>query len=86
MEAMDVLSLIIKIVLVVFSVFLIAVVLLQSGQRAGVSGAIGGGAEQLFGKKKARGLDALLVRLTKIAAIGFMVLAVLLVVIQKYWM
>jgi preprotein translocase subunit SecG len=86
MEAVDVLSLIIKIVLVAFSIFLIAVVLLQSGQKSGVPGAIGGGAEAMFGKKKARGMDALLVRLTKVAAVGFMVLAVLLVVIQKYWM
>lgn len=83
---MDVLSLIIKIVLVAFSVFLIAVVLLQSGQRSGVPGAIGGGAEAMFGKKKARGLDALLVKLTKFSAIGFMVLAVLLAIIQKYGM
>lgn len=83
---MDVLSLIIKIVLVAFSVFLIAVVLLQSGQRSGVPGAIGGGAEAMFGKKKARGLDAMLVKLTKISAIGFMVLAVLLAIIQKYGM
>lgn len=83
---MDVLSLIIKIVLVAFSVFLIAVVLLQSGQRSGVPGAIGGGAEAMFGKKKARGLDAMLVKLTKVSAIGFMVLAVLLAIIQKYGM
>lgn len=81
---MEVLSLIIKIVLVAFSVFLIAVVLLQSGQRAGVPGAIGGGAEAMFGKKKARGLDAMLVKLTKVSAIGFMVLAVALALIQKY--
>ncbi len=86
MEAVDVVSLIIKIVLVAFSIFLIAVVLLQSGQKAGVPGAIGGGAEAMFGKKKARGMDALLVRLTKVAAIGFIVLAILLVVLQKYWM
>lgn len=83
---MEVLSLIIKIVLVAFSVFLIAVVLLQSGQRSGISGAIGGGAEAMFGKKKARGMDALLVKLTKISAVGFMILAGLLVIIQKYWM
>ena len=83
---MEVLALIIKIVLVAFSVFLIAVVLLQSGQRQGISGAIGGGAEQIFGKKKAKGMDALLVRLTKVAAIGFMILALLLVIMQKYWM
>ncbi len=85
MTGVEVVSLIVKIVLVAFSVFLILVVLLQSGQRAGVPGAIGGGAEQIFGKKKAKGMDALLVRLTKVAAVGFMVLAVLLVVLQKYF-
>ena len=83
---MEILSLIIKIVLVVFSVFLIVVVLLQSGSKQGLSGAITGGAEQMFGKKKARGMDALLVRLTKVAAVGFMILATLLVIIHKFWM
>ena len=83
---MEVLSLIIKIVLVAFSIFLIVGVLLQSGAKTGVPGAIGGGAEAMWGKKKARGMEATLVRLTRIAAIGFMILAVLLVVMQKYWM
>ena len=83
---MEVLSLIIKIVLVAFSIFLIVVVLLQSGAKTGVPAAIGGGAEAMWGKKKARGMEATLVRLTRIAAIGFMILAVLLVVMQKYWM
>jgi len=83
---MEVLSLIIKIVLVAFSVFLIVVVLLQSGAKTGVPGAVGGGAEAMWGKKKARGLDATLKRLTKFSAVGFMILAVLLVVMQKYWM
>lgn len=83
---MEILSLIIKIVLVVFSVFLIVVVLLQSGSKQGLSGAITGGAEQIFGKKKARGMDALLVKLTKVAAVGFMILATLLVIIHKFWM
>ena len=83
---MEVLSLIIKIVLVAFSIFLIVVVLLQSGAKTGVPGAIGCGAEAMWGKKKARGMEATLVRLTRIAAIGFMILAVLLVVMQKYWM
>lgn len=83
---MDILSLIIKIILIVFSVFLIVVVLLQSGAKQGLSGAITGGAEQMFGKKKARGMDALLVKLTKVAAVGFMILAALLVIIHKYWM
>ncbi|MEA4853993.1 MAG: preprotein translocase subunit SecG [Christensenella sp.] len=83
---MEILSLVIKIILVAFSVFLIVVVLLQSGAKTGVPGAVGGGAEAMWGKKKARGMDALLIKLTRFSAIGFMVLAVLLVVIQKYWM
>ena len=81
----DIISIIIKIVLVVFSIFLIVVVLLQSGAKQGMSGAIMGGAEQIFGKKKARGMDALLVRLTKVAAVGFMILSTLLVIITKFW-
>ena len=83
---MEVLALIIKIILVVFSVFLIIVVLLQSGAKQGLSGAIAGGAEQMFGKKKGKSMDALLVKLTKIAAVGFMILAVLLTLINSYWL
>ena len=44
-----------KIVLLVVSVILIASILLQSSNSAGLSGSICGGAEQLFGKKKSRG-------------------------------
>ena len=83
---MEVLSLAIKIVLVVFAVFLIIVVLLQSGAKQGVSGAITGGAEQIFGTQKGQGMDALLIKLTKVAAIGFMILAALLAVIHTYWL
>lgn len=81
---MDVVSLIIKIVLCLFSLFLIIVVLLQSGNKSGISGAIGGGAEMLVGKTKARGMDAVLAKMTKIAAVGFMILAVALVVINRF--
>lgn len=64
-----------KILLVIFSLGLIAVVLLQRGKSAGLSGAISGGAEHLFGKQKARGMDLILQRLTVALAIGFFVLA-----------
>lgn len=40
------------IVLALASIVLIASILLQSGNSAGLSGSIGGGAEQLFGKKR----------------------------------
>jgi preprotein translocase subunit SecG len=67
-----------KILLVIACIGLIAVVLLQSGKSAGLSGAIGGGAEQLMGKQKARGIDALLGKLTVVFAVIFMVSAILL--------
>ncbi|RHW38938.1 preprotein translocase subunit SecG [Neobacillus notoginsengisoli] len=60
--------------LVIVSIGLIVVVLLQSGRSAGLSGAISGGAEQLFGKQKARGIDLILHRITVVLAVLFFVL------------
>jgi preprotein translocase subunit SecG len=81
---MSAIILIIEIVLVIFSVFLIAVVLLQSGKKTGVAGSVAGGAEKLFGKKKARGYEAKMGLFTKVAAVGMIVLSVALVLIQKF--
>ncbi|GGE04038.1 putative protein-export membrane protein SecG [Marinithermofilum abyssi] len=66
-----------KILLGIVSVALILVVLLQSGKSPGLSGAIGGGAEHLMGKTKARGIDALLNKVTVVLAILFMGLTLL---------
>lgn len=63
--------------LVIVCVGLIAVVLLQSGKSAGLSGAISGGAEQLFGKQKARGLDLILHRITIVLSVLFFILTIL---------
>ena len=62
--------------LVIVSISLIVIVLLQSGKSAGLSGAISGGAEQLFGKQKVRGIDAVLHKATIILAILFFVLTI----------
>ncbi|HEY9576837.1 MAG TPA: preprotein translocase subunit SecG [Pseudobacillus sp.] len=62
--------------LVIVCIALIVVVLLQSGKSAGLSGAISGGAEQLFGKQKARGIDLVLHRVTVVLAILFFVLTI----------
>ena len=51
---------IITVVHVVLAIILVAVVLLQSGKSAGLSGSIGGGAETFFGKNKAKTLDGML--------------------------
>ncbi|MEG0259118.1 MAG: preprotein translocase subunit SecG [Lysinibacillus sp.] len=62
--------------LIIISLSLIVVVLLQSGKSAGLSGAISGGAEQLFGKQKARGMDLILHRVTIVLAVLFFILAI----------
>lgn len=69
-------GLVFKILLVIVSLGLISVILLQSGRSAGLAGAIGGGAEQIMGKQKARGIDALLGKVTTVLAIVFIVLSV----------
>lgn len=72
-----------KVLLVIFSLGLIAVVLLQRGKSAGLSGAITGGAEHLFGKQKARGLDLFLQRVTVGLAAGFFILALIVAYFVK---
>ena len=49
----------------VISIALIAVVVLQSGKSAGLSGSIAGGAETLFGGKK-KGMDVMLSKATMV--------------------
>lgn len=72
-----------KILLVIASLGLIAVVLLQKGKSAGLSGAISGGAEHLFGKTKARGLDLFLSRLTIGLAASFFILSLIVAYVVK---
>ena len=57
---------------VVASLFLILVVLLQSGKSAGIAGAIGGGMDTFLSKNKAKSWDA----------IAFMIITLVLVLIQ----
>lgn len=64
------------IVQVLVSFGLIATILLQSGKSAGLSGAIAGGAEQVFGKKK--GIDNLLSKITTVLAILFLGITLLI--------
>jgi preprotein translocase subunit SecG len=62
------------ILLVIDCIALITVVLLQEGKSNGLSGAISGGAEQLFGKQKQRGIDLFLHRLTIVLSVIFFLL------------
>lgn len=69
------LKLVLSILLVVMDLALIAVVMLQSGKSAGLSGAIAGGADTFLAKNKAKSIDAKLAKMTKWVAIAFMILA-----------
>ena len=62
--------------ILILSIVIIAVVLLQQGRRAGITGAISGGADTFLSKNKARTVDASLARWTKYIAIGFFVLVI----------
>ena len=58
---------------VIMSLFLICVVLLQSGKNAGLSGAIAGAADTFLSKNKASTIDAKLAKATKWVAAVFVV-------------
>ena len=67
----------IKIILTVLQVLsglaVTAIVLMQSGKSAGLSGAISGGADTFLSKGKAKSLDAKLAKATKWFALAFVV-------------
>ena len=64
------------IIQVLASLFLICVVLLQSGKSAGLSGAIAGGADTFLSKSK--GLDEKVAKMTKWVALVFVLLTFIL--------
>lgn len=75
-------KIVLMILLAIASLILIASVLLQSGNSAGLSGSIAGGAEQLFGKKKSKGYEALLEKVIAIGAVLFIVLSLVIVTME----
>ena len=75
---MGTLKLVLTVVDVIAAVFLTAVIMLQSGKSAGLSGAIAGVADTFMAKNKAKSWDAKLARWTKWVAIGFMVLSLVI--------
>lgn len=75
---MSVWEVVFGIILMVFSILIIGVVLLQEGRSAHLSGTISGGAETFLGKNRARTLDSMLSRWTKVIAIVFFILTIVI--------
>lgn len=76
-------TIIFNILHILLCLIVIAVVLLQAGRSAGISGAIAGGAETFFGKNKGRDIESKLSRYTGWCAIGFIVTSVVLVFLLR---
>lgn len=71
------LRIILTIIFILVCIALTTLVLLQEGKSAGL-GAISGAAETYWGKNKGRSMEGNLLKITKILAIVFIVMAVLL--------
>lgn len=79
---MEIFYLIIKICVLIMSVFLVVAVLLQEGKSYGL-GAIEGGADTFFGKSKGKQVSSKLSRLTTVVAIVFVAVVVVLGVFSQ---
>lgn len=69
------------VLLLISSIILIVSIQLQSSNSDGLSGSIAGGAEQLFGKKKSKGYDAILSKITTVSAVIYIVIALAIVTV-----
>lgn len=74
---MTVLNTILTVVFIILSVVITVIILMQEGKSAGL-GAIAGAAETYLGKNKGRSMEGMLVKLTRVAVILFLVLAMVL--------
>lgn len=69
-------QIVLGIVMLLTSLALVAIVLLQEGRQAGLSGAIAGGADSFLGKNKSKTVEQKLVKITKVLAVIFFVISI----------
>ena len=78
---MSVITIILTVLQVLSGIAVTAIVLMQSGKSAGLSGAIGGVADSFLAKNKAKTLDAKLARATKWVGAVFLILTLILLIL-----
>lgn len=66
-----------KFIILIASIIIILAVLLQESKSDGLSSAIGGGAEQLFGKRRSKGYDVILHKITIVCSVIFFTISLL---------
>ena len=76
------LNMILTVLQVLCGLAVIAVVMLQSGKSAGLSGAIAGGADTFLSKNKAKSVDAKRAKMTKWVAILWILLTLSLSIVH----
>ncbi|MBQ6695688.1 MAG: preprotein translocase subunit SecG [Lachnospiraceae bacterium] len=74
---MGAIRVILTILFIIVCIAITVLVLMQEGKSAGL-GAISGAAETYWGKNKGRSMEGMLVKLTKICAVLFIALAIIL--------
>ena len=74
---MGALKIVLTIIFILVCIALTVLVLMQEGKSAGL-GSISGAAETYWGRNKGRSMEGMLVKITKILAVFFMLLAVVL--------
>ena len=75
---MDILKTVLMVVFILISIAITVVILMQEGKQAGLTGAISGAAESYWGKNKGRSMEGGLVLATRVLAILFIVISLLL--------
>ena len=68
---------------IVLSIVLIIAILMQPSKQNSAASAFSGGADQLFGKKKARGFEAVMQRATAVLSAVWIILLFVLVLLSS---
>lgn len=74
---MDIVKMIVTILYIIVCIALVVVVLMQEGKQAGL-GAISGAAETYWGKNKGRSMEGGLVKATRVLAVLFILISLVL--------
>lgn len=74
---MDILRLVLQVVFIIVCIALTVIVLMQEGKSAGL-GSIAGISDTYWGKNKGRSMEGALVKATRLLAVGFILLAIVL--------
>ena len=75
---MGTLKIIVTVIFALIGLALTVIILMQEGKSAGLSGSIGGMADSYWGRNKSRSMEGKLEKLTKYAAILWLILALVL--------